>query len=130
MTGVVACILAVVTIALGLLPVVGLQPISGVPLLLLWGLFFGGLSVGMQTWMIKAAPAAVEAATSLWVGVWNLAIGVGALVGGAAIDRLSLPATVGIAALSTLAAVLAVAVGAVRAGPRAQPTTRRPVATP
>lgn len=129
-TGVVAGILAVITIALGLLPVVGLQPISGVPLLLLWGLFFGGLSVSMQTWMIKAAPAAVEAATSLWVGVWNLSIGVGALIGGAAVDGLSLPAAIGIAALLTLGAVLTVVVAGLSAGPRARSGRRLPAATP
>lgn len=87
---VVFTILAVITVALALLPAVDLQPASGVLLLPLWGLFFGGLSVSMQTWMIKAAPAAIEAATSLWVGVWNLSIGVGALAGGFAIHKLSL----------------------------------------
>lgn len=106
---VVFSILAVITVALGLLPAVGLQPASGVLLLLLWGLFFGGLSVSMQTWMIKAAPMAVEAATSLWVGVWNLSIGVGALAGGVAIHRLSLESTIWIAAALTLAGALLVA---------------------
>ncbi|AXB43250.1 MFS transporter [Amycolatopsis albispora] len=107
-TGVVISILAVIGIVLGLVPVLGGQPVSGVVLLLVWGLFFGGLSVSMQTWMIKAAPAAVEAATSLWVGVWNLSIGLGALVGGVAIDRLSLAATIWIAAVLTLIAFLLV----------------------
>ncbi|WP_460662378.1 MFS transporter [Kribbella swartbergensis] len=106
---VVLSILAVITVALGLLPAVGLQPASGVLLLLLWGLFFGGLSVSMQTWMIKAAPTAVEAATSLWVGVWNLSIGLGALVGGVAIHRFSLESTAWIAAALALAAALSVA---------------------
>lgn len=133
-TGVVIGILAVITIALGLLPAVGLQPISGLLLLLLWGLFFGGLSVSMQTWMIKAAPTAVEAATSWWVGVWNLSIGIGALVGGAAIDRFSLSLTLWIAALLTLAAVLLVAVArwapTLGDGPRARSARRHPVATP
>ncbi len=46
------------------------------------GLSYGGVSVGLKTWMIKAAPRAVEAASSLWVAVFNLAIGLGALVGG------------------------------------------------
>jgi predicted MFS family arabinose efflux permease len=109
-TGVVLNILATITIALGVLPAVGLQPVSGVLLLLLWGLFFGGLSVSMQTWMIKAAPTAVEAATSLWVGVWNLSIGLGALVGGVVVDKLTLPALIWIAGALTLTAVLLVAV--------------------
>ncbi|WP_280275301.1 MFS transporter [Nocardia wallacei] len=106
---VVFSILAVITVALGLLPAVGLQPAAGVLLVLLWGLFFGGLSVSMQTWMIKAAPTAVEAATSLWVGVWNLAIGIGALAGGVAIHKLSLASTIWIAAALTLTGALLVA---------------------
>ncbi|WP_245645884.1 MFS transporter [Pseudonocardia acaciae] len=94
---VVVTMLGVITLALGVLPIVGFQPISGIALILLWGLFFGGLSVSMQTWMITAAPKAVEAATALWVAVWNLSIGLGALVGGTAVDHLSLHAMVWIA---------------------------------
>ncbi|VFA97798.1 hypothetical protein [Nocardia cyriacigeorgica] len=39
-------------------------------------------SVRVKTWMIKAAPAAVEAASALWAAIFNLAIGRGALAGG------------------------------------------------
>jgi predicted MFS family arabinose efflux permease len=109
-TGGVITILAVIAAALGVLPAAGLQPVSGVVLLLLWGLFFGGLSVSMQTWMIKAAPTAVEAATSLWVAVWNLSIGLGALAGGIAVDTLSLPSAVWFAGALTVSAVLLVAI--------------------
>jgi predicted MFS family arabinose efflux permease len=72
----------------------------------------------MQTWMIKAAPAAVEAATALWVGVWSLAIGVGALVGGIAVDNVSLASAIWIAAALPLAAVLLVAFARSRTGDR------------
>ncbi len=115
---VVITILAVMAVVLAVLPVVGLQPVTGVGLLLLWGLFFGGLSVSLQTWMIKAAPAAVEAATALWVAVWNLAIGIGALAGGIAVDRVSLPAAIWIAGGVVLgSAVIVVAGRAVRRAP-------------
>ncbi|MFI0234775.1 hypothetical protein [Streptomyces sp. NPDC017086] len=40
------------------------------------------MSAGLQTWMIKAAPRAVEAASALWVAVFTLSIGLGALEGG------------------------------------------------
>jgi len=107
-SSIVVTILVVITIALGLLPAAGLQPASGVVLLLLWGLFFGGLSVSMQTWMINAAPSAVEAATALWIAVWNLSIGLGALAGGIAIDNLPLQGAVWIAGALTLTAALIV----------------------
>ncbi|MGI5220402.1 hypothetical protein [Nocardia sp. CA-290969] len=42
--------------------------------------------------MIKAAPTAVEAASAVWVAVFNLAIGLGALVGGLVVDAFSLHA--------------------------------------
>ncbi len=38
--------------------------------------------------MLKAAPAAAEAATSLMVAMFNLAIAAGALAGGLAVDRI------------------------------------------
>lgn len=108
---VVITILAVIAVILAVLPLVGLQPVTGVGLLLLWGLFFGGLSVSMQTWMIKAAPTAVEAATALWVAVWNLAIGVGAFAGGIAVDHVSLPAAIWIAGGVVLGSFVIVVVG-------------------
>ncbi|MFC7106158.1 hypothetical protein ACFQQB_40550 [Nonomuraea rubra] len=59
-------------------------------LLAVWGLAFGGVSVSLQTWMIKAAPRAVEAASALWVAVFNLAIGLGSLVGGVIVNAVTL----------------------------------------
>ncbi|WP_211359834.1 MFS transporter [Actinocorallia herbida] len=47
------------------------------------------MSVGLQTWMIRVAPRAVEAASALWVSVFNLSIGLGALVGGLVVDAVS-----------------------------------------
>src|SRR5690606_39583768 len=61
--------LTLMTIALGLLltPVlfltVGSSHIGGSAVLLVWGLAYGGVSVGLMTWMMKAAPRAVEVAT-------------------------------------------------------------------
>lgn len=62
--------------------------VAGTVLLLAWGLVHGGVSVSLQRWMLKAAPAAAEAATSLMVAMFNLAIAAGALAGGAAVDRI------------------------------------------
>ncbi|WP_078613247.1 MFS transporter [Streptomyces katrae] len=59
---------------------------AGTALLLAWGLAYGGVSVSLQSWMIKAAPGAAEAATSLMVAMFNLAIAAGALAGGFAVD--------------------------------------------
>ncbi|UQS24909.1 MULTISPECIES: MFS transporter [Amycolatopsis] len=73
-----------------LFPLAGRSPAGGIALLVAWGLAYGGVSVSLQTWMIKAAPRAVEAASALWVAVFNLAIGLGALIGGVIVDALTL----------------------------------------
>ncbi|MGW6497397.1 MFS transporter [Nonomuraea angiospora] len=73
-----------------LYPVAGLSAVGGVLLLVVWGLVYGGVSTSLQTWMIRAAPEAVEEASALWVAVFNLSIGLGALAGGAIVDALPL----------------------------------------
>ncbi|MFE2325613.1 MFS transporter [Streptomyces sp. NPDC059385] len=80
--------------------------VAGTTLLVAWGLVYGGVSVSVQKWMIKAAPTAAEAASSLMVAMFNLAIAAGALFGGLAVDHLSVPAApLGGAALMLFAAV-------------------------
>ncbi|WP_330478136.1 MFS transporter [Streptomyces platensis] len=63
---------------------------TGVPgaalVVTVWGLAYGGVSVGTQTWLMAAAPGAREAASALFVAVFNGAIALGALAGGRAAD--------------------------------------------
>ncbi|NUW40634.1 MFS transporter [Nonomuraea rhodomycinica] len=89
-------------------PVAGLTGAGGVALLVVWGLVYGGVSTSLQTWMIKAAPRAVEEASALWVAVFNLSIGLGALAGGAIVDTLPLQAVLWLAGVLFLMAALAV----------------------
>ena len=99
-------------IALGLLltPLLflwtGGTPASGVVVLLLWGLAYGGVSVGLMTWMMTAAPKAVEIATALYVGVFNIGIALGAWGGGLLVDGIGLQANLwaaaGFAAVASL----------------------------
>ncbi|MDT0321131.1 MFS transporter [Streptomyces millisiae] len=86
----------------------GRGPVGGVVLLVAWGLAFGGVSVGLQTWMIRTAPRAVEAASALWVAVFNLSIGLGALAGGLVVDALSLGGVLWLGGACALAAAFAV----------------------
>ncbi|MCP3754482.1 MFS transporter [Streptomyces sp. TBY4] len=80
--------------------------LAGTVLLLAWGLVYGGVSVSLQSWMIKAAPQDAEAASSLMVAMFNLAIAAGALSGGLAVDGISVPAApLAGAVLMALAAV-------------------------
>jgi predicted MFS family arabinose efflux permease len=90
-----------------LFPLVGLSAVAGITLLIAWGLAYGGVSVSLQTWMIKAAPQAVESASALWVSVFNLAIGLGALAGGVIVNALSLEGVFGLAGACFLVSGLA-----------------------
>jgi len=80
-------------------------------LLLVWGLAYGGVSVGLMTWMMKAAPGAVEVATALYVGIFNVAIALGAWAGGLVLDKVGLTGNLWLAAgFATTALLLALGV--------------------
>ncbi|MBD9473080.1 MFS transporter [Achromobacter sp. ACM01] len=95
----IAVSLLMVLLLLGMLG--QLRPAVAV-LLLLWGLAYGAVSVSLQTWMMKAAPDAVEAATSLFVAVFNLGIAAGSLLGVPSVDALGLRANLWLAAACML----------------------------
>lgn len=67
-----------------------------------------GVSVGLMTWMMAAAPKAVEIATALYVGVFNIGIALGAWGGGLLLDGLGLHANLWAAAGFAAAATLVV----------------------
>ena len=75
-------------------------------MLLAWGLAYGGVSVGLMTLMMKAAPRAVEIVAALYVGVFNVAIALGAWAGGQAVDGPGLSANLWLAAGCAAAALL------------------------
>ena len=85
---------------------VGDSRIGGGVVLLAWGLAYGGVSVGLMTLMMKAAPRAVEIVAALYVGVFNVAIALGAWAGGQAVDGLGLCANLWLAAGFAAAALL------------------------
>ncbi|UQX04208.1 MFS transporter [Streptomyces sp. RerS4] len=109
---------AVLAATVALVPVLGGSvPAAGV-LLAVWGLSYGGVSVSTQSWLLAAAPEAREAVSSLFVGVFNGAIALGALAGGLAADG------AGVAAVMWLGAGLAAAAVAVTALGRAPSAAR------
>ncbi|CVH06870.1 Purine ribonucleoside efflux pump nepI [Serratia marcescens] len=73
-------------LAVLLLPLLGRAPLSGGAFFLLWGIAYGGVSVSLMAWMLKAAPDAVEVASSLYIALFNLAISCGSLAGGLVVD--------------------------------------------
>ena len=74
--------------------------------LLIWGLAYGGVSVGLMTWMIKAVPHAIEIATALYVGMFNIGIAFGSWTGGLTVDTFDLRTTLCLATLFATAALI------------------------
>lgn len=84
----------------------GSTPVNGAIILILWGLAYGGVSVGLQTWMMKAGSSSVESATSLFVSIFNIGIAFGSFMGGHIIHQFSLTTTLLIAAALPASGVL------------------------
>jgi len=102
--------LAAIAMGLLLAPVLflsmGDSPTGGGAVLLVWGLAYGGVSVGLMTWMMQAAPRAVEIATALYVGVFNIGIALGSWAGGQLVDGWGLHATLWLSGGFAAAALL------------------------
>lgn len=102
---------------------VGDTPTGGAIILILWGMAYGGVSVALQTWMMKAAPSAIEIATSLFVSIFNVGIALGSFVGGRVVDRFDLLTNLLLAAtLPTLGLLFALAIQIHVARAARQPT--------
>lgn len=88
--GTIVAISAVLAGVLALFPLLGTTRVSGAVMLLLWGLAFGGVPVSVQTWILRSSAAEdTEAATALNTSMFNLAIALGALLGGIVVDAIS-----------------------------------------
>lgn len=64
----------------------GQSKVAAVLLLVTWGLSYAALPVCLQTWVLRSAPHAAEAASSLYVAVFNASIALGALTGSFAVE--------------------------------------------
>lgn len=70
----------------GLLLMLGQAPLAAAIVVALWGLAFGLIPVGFQTWGVTVAPDQPEAVGALLVVGVNLAITIGAALGGVIVD--------------------------------------------
>ena len=75
-----------ITVSLLVLALFGTAAMAAGAAIAVWGLAYGGLSVGAQLWMTTAAPDRVEHITGLYVGVFTGAIALGAFVGGLIVE--------------------------------------------
>jgi predicted MFS family arabinose efflux permease len=75
-------------------------------LLVLWGLVWGALPLGLQTWMSQAAPSASDGSLALYVTTIQLAIAAGSVIGGIGVGSVSLAFDFYLAGGITIAAVI------------------------
>jgi DHA1 family purine ribonucleoside efflux pump-like MFS transporter len=67
-----------------------------------WGFAFGAIPVGVQTWIVRAAPDQPEGASGLVVAAFQIAIASGAVLGGLLVDTLGPTGVIGYCGLATL----------------------------
>ncbi|KUF18339.1 MFS transporter [Streptomyces silvensis] len=96
-----------------LLPVLGDRPGGAVVLLVVWGIAYGAVPVCSQAWFAAAVPRVPEAASVLFTASFQATFALGALAGGAVLDRTTASTVM---VLGGLTAALAAVVGA-RRGP-------------
>lgn len=94
-------VMAVIALAL---PVFGASPFATGLLLALWGLVGTAAPVGWWTWLARTLPHDAEAGGGLMVAVVQLAIALGATVGGVLFDGFGYRATFGASALVLMVA--------------------------
>lgn len=80
----------------------GSNAIAAVAWVVTWGFGFGMLPIAMQTFLFTSAPDRLESIAALFVSIAQLAIGLGALVGGLAVDNFGVPSALWLGAASAL----------------------------
>lgn len=73
-----------------------------------WGFAFGAVPVGLQTWLVRAAPDQAESAGGLMVATFQVAIALGAVFGGLLVDHAGVASAFGYCGVATLLAALVV----------------------
>jgi len=73
-----------------------------------WGFAFGAIPVGVQTWIVRAAPDQPEGASGIIVAGFQIAIASGAVLGGLLVDHLGPTGVIGYCGITTLLAALLV----------------------
>jgi DHA1 family purine ribonucleoside efflux pump-like MFS transporter len=100
--------------AMLLLVLFGASPMMAAIAVASWGFAFGAIPVGVQTWMVRAAPDQAESAGGLMVAMFQVAIASGAVLGGLLVDNAGVTSAFVYCGTATLAAALMVLVMAPR----------------
>lgn len=99
-------IAVLIALSLVLFALFGASQWVSVILLLVWGVAYGGVSVSLMTWMMRAAPTQIEIASACNIAIFNLSIGLGAFTGGFILDHIGLQPNLISAAIFSMGAAL------------------------
>ncbi|WP_025273146.1 MFS transporter [Haloglycomyces albus] len=91
--------------AMAAVPTVADGSFTAAVVLVVWGLGYGAVPVGLQVWTLRSAPEAPEGVSVLFVACFQVAIGTGAVLGGLAVDRIGVTAPMWLGALAAAVAV-------------------------
>lgn len=80
----------------------GSNALAAVAWVVTWGFGFGMLPIAMQIFLFSSAPDRLESIAALFVSIAQLAIGLGALVGGLAVDNFGVPSALWLGVASAL----------------------------
>lgn len=83
-----AAVVSLLMVALFALPLIQHSVPAVVFTVLVWGVAFGAIPLCLSVWMQLATPDLPEAGSALFVGIIQVAIAAGSLIGGAVVDRL------------------------------------------
>ncbi|WP_395819211.1 MFS transporter [Curtobacterium flaccumfaciens] len=122
----------VLAAAVVLLPLLAHSVVGVFVLLVVWGLVWGALPLGMQTWMSTTSPAGSETGLALFVTTIQLAIAAGSVLGGAAVSSFGLAADFWLAGgVAIVGAVVLVAMGLRKSSavPAVEPVAADPTPT-
>ncbi|TPO01123.1 MFS transporter [Mesorhizobium sp. B1-1-5] len=84
----------------------GASPIAAAVAVTAWGFAFGAVPVGLQTWLVRAAPDQAESAGGLMVATFQVAIALGAIFGGLLVDHAGVASAFAYGGVATLLAAL------------------------
>lgn len=97
-----------IAVAAASMLVFGASPAIAAAAVAAWGFAFGAVPVGLQTWLVRAAPDQAESAGGLMVSTFQVAIALGAVFGGLLVDHAGVASAFAYCGVATLLAAVVV----------------------
>ncbi|MBZ9998310.1 MFS transporter [Mesorhizobium sp. BH1-1-4] len=88
--------------------ILGASPMIAAAAVAAWGFAFGAVPVGLQSWLVRAAPDQAESAGGLMVATFQVAIAMGAVFGGLLVDHAGVASAFAYCGIATLLAAIVV----------------------